>query len=78
MPGEVWDGHQEEFLLWKSGQALELATQGVGEVTIPGGVEEMIGHGTECCGCIGIVMFSQRLGSMILEIFSSLMEFMIL
>lgn len=37
---------QEESPPWKSGQALEWAAQGSDGVTILGGVQGMIGHGT--------------------------------
>lgn len=44
--GEVQVGHQEEFLHGKAGQALELAAQGGGAVTILGSIQEVAGHGT--------------------------------
>ena len=50
VPGEVQVGHQKEFLHGKSGQALEGAVQGGGGISIPGGVQGMTGHGTQCHG----------------------------
>ena len=50
MLGEVQVGYWEEFLLSKSGEAVAQAAQGGGAVTVPGGVEESCGCGTEGCG----------------------------
>lgn len=46
--GEVQIGHKEEFFYRKSGQALKGAVQESVEVAIPGGVQELNGHGTQC------------------------------
>ena len=40
-------GYQERFLLRKSGAAVAQAAQGGGAVTVPGGVPEPCGCGTE-------------------------------
>jgi len=48
--GDVQVGHQEEFILRKSGEVLAQAAQGAGGVTIPGGVQEPCECGTEGCG----------------------------
>lgn len=45
--------------------------QGAGWVTITRGVQEMSGHGTQCCGLVDIVVISQRLDT-ILQVFFSL------
>lgn len=44
-------------------QALKQAAQRRVGVTIPGGVEETTGHGTECCGLVDKVVTGQRLKS---------------
>ena len=51
--GEVQVGHQETFLLRKSGEALEQAAQGSGGVSIPEGVQEMCRCGTKGQGLVG-------------------------
>jgi len=43
------------LLLWNSGQALERAAQGGGEVTVPGGVQETCRCCTEGCGLVGTI-----------------------
>ena len=50
---EIQVGHWEKFLLQKSGQALEWATQGSGGVAIPEGVHEMFRCCTEGQGFVG-------------------------
>jgi len=40
-------GYWEQFLLRKSSEAVAQAAQGGGEVTVPGGVQEPSGYGTE-------------------------------
>jgi len=40
-------GYLEQFLLSKSSEAVAQAAQGGGAVTVPGGVEEPCGCGTE-------------------------------
>ena len=40
-------GYEEEFLLRKSSEAVAQAAQGGGGVTVPGGVPEPCGCGTE-------------------------------
>ena len=40
-------GHQETFILRKSGAAVAQAAQGGGGLTVPGGVPEPCGCGTE-------------------------------
>jgi len=45
VPGEIFTEDQEKFIHVKSGQALEWAAQGGGEVPIPGGVYETCGCG---------------------------------
>ena len=47
---EVQVGYKEKFLLIKSGEAVAQAAQGDGGVTVPGGVQELCGCGTEGCG----------------------------
>ena len=47
--------YQEKFLLRKSDNALAQAAQGSGGVTIPGGVQETWGCGTEGHGLVGMV-----------------------
>ena len=47
VPGEVQVEYHEEFLLRKSGAAVAQAAQGGGAVTVPGGVSEPCGCGTE-------------------------------
>ena len=44
---EVQVRYQEEFLLRESSEAVAQAAQGGGAVTVPGGVEEPCGCGTE-------------------------------
>ena len=44
---EVQVGYQETFLLSKSSAAVAQAAQGGGAVTVPGGVQERCGCGTE-------------------------------
>jgi len=39
--------HKEQLLLSKSGEAVAQAAQEGGEVTVPGGVQELCGCGTE-------------------------------
>lgn len=48
-PGEILVGYQEELLHEKHGQALELAVQGGGGVSIPRGVQGMF-RCVEGCG----------------------------
>jgi len=50
VPGEAQVGHQETFILRKSSAAVAQAAQGGGAVTVPGGVPEPCGCGTEGCG----------------------------
>ena len=76
--GVIQIGYWEEFLYWKSGQALEQAAQGGGGVTIPGGVQKMCKCGTSGHGLAGMVVLGGWLDSMILEVFSNLNESMIL
>jgi len=45
--GDVQVGYEEKFLLRKSGAAVSQAAQGGGGVTVPGGVPELCGCGTE-------------------------------
>ncbi len=45
--GDVQVGYEEKFLLRKSGAAVAQAAQGGGGVTVPGGVPEPCGCGTE-------------------------------
>lgn len=45
MPEEVQAGYQKEFLQGKGCHASEWAEEG-DRVTIPGGIQEMTGHGT--------------------------------
>ena len=47
MPGGVQVGYGEKCILRKSGAAVAQAAQGGGAVTIPGGVPEPCGCGTE-------------------------------
>jgi len=49
-PGDIQFGYEKQFLLRKSGDALEQAAQGDGGVTVPGSVKEACirvteGHG---------------------------------
>lgn len=64
-------GHQEQFFHCKGGQALQQAAQGVGGVAVPGSVQKMTGHGTQCYSLVGVVVFGQRLDLMIFEVFSN-------
>lgn len=43
---------QEEFLHRKGYQAMERAAQGGGVVTIPEGVREVAGYGTQCSALV--------------------------
>jgi len=61
------------FILRESGNALEQAAQGGGEVTTAGGVQERCKCGTECHGLVGRV----RMGWW-LDFFSNLNDFMVL
>ncbi len=49
---EVQVGHEEKFLLRKSGEAVAQAAQGGDGVAIPGGVQELRGCGTEERGLV--------------------------
>ena len=53
-------GYQEKFLLRKSDEAVTQAAQGSGGVTVPGGVQETCGCGTEghdqWARCDGLVL----------------------
>ena len=51
-PGKVQAGCQEILLILKSGQALEWAAQGGGEVADPGGVQGMFGRCVEGHGLV--------------------------
>ena len=51
-PREVQVGYEEK-VLQKSGAAVARAAQGGGGVTVPGGVQEPCGCGTEGCGWWG-------------------------
>ena len=51
---EVPIEYQEKFLLRMSGQVLEHAAQGSGEVTVPDGVHEKGRCGTEGHGVVGM------------------------
>lgn len=42
-----------------------------------GRAQEMTGQSTQCFGLVGVVVFGQRLGSIILEVFSKLDDTMI-
>ena len=53
----------------QSGQALELAAQGGGGVTVPGGVQK---SGTSGHGLVGVVVLGGWLDSVILEVCSNL------
>lgn len=65
------------FLLLKGGQALEQADKGSGGVTNPGSMQNMSRCGISQYGLAGMVVFSQRLGSMILEVFFNFTDSMI-
>lgn len=39
---------------------------------VPGGVQEMTGHGTRCSGLVNVVVLGQRLDLMVMEVFSIL------
>lgn len=71
-------GHQEDFLQRRGALALEQAAQGGSGLTIPGRVQEMTGCDTYCCGLVGKVAFSQRLDLMALEVFSKLIDSVVL
>jgi len=45
-------GYEEEFLLRESSEAVAQAAQGGGGVTVPGGVQELCGCGTELHGLV--------------------------
>jgi len=57
---------------------LDQAAQGSGGVPIPGGVQKLCGCGTWGHGLVGMVVFGWWLDLMILEVFSSLNDSMIL
>lgn len=50
----------------------EGAAQGGDGASIPGGVPETTGRGTQCSALVGKVMVSQGLDSTVLEVFSKL------
>jgi len=55
LQSEAKVGYWEKIHLRKSGEALEQAAQGVGGVTIPGGVQEKGSCGNWGHGLVGIV-----------------------
>lgn len=57
---------------------MERAAYGSCEVTIPGSIQEMTGHSTQCCSLAGMAVFGQRLYSMVLKVFSYLTDSVIL
>ena len=70
-PGEVQVGYHGKFILQKSGNALEQASQGGDGVTIPGGVQEMCRCGTKGHGLVHRVGMGQQLDLVILVVFSN-------
>jgi len=50
---EEWVGYEEQFLLRKCSEAVAQAAQSGGGITIPGGVQELCGCGTEGHGLVG-------------------------
>ena len=54
-------GYSGRFPLRKSGEVLELAAQGAGRVTIPGGVQEMWRCDTEGHRLAGTMRMGQQL-----------------
>lgn len=46
LPEEVQAGHQEEFLYWRGGQALDQIVQGGHVITLPEGAQKTTGSGT--------------------------------
>lgn len=69
-PGQVQAGHQEQSLRQKGCQALAWAAKGSDGIIIPGSAQEMTLRGTY--GVVEKVMLSQKLDSVILEVFSHL------
>jgi len=72
---DVFVGYLGKFLLRKSDKVLEHAAQGDGGVTVSGGVQEKNRCGTEGLGLVGM---GGWVGSMILVVFSSLNDSVIL
>jgi len=56
VPGEIQVEYQEEFLIRKGGWAVAQAAQGSGGVTVPGGVQEPCGCGTEQHSGVGLTV----------------------
>lgn len=75
MPGPAFGSQQSQAALQLGKEWLP---REVGGVTIPGRIQETIGCGTWCCVLVDKVVFNQRLDSIILEVFSSTNDSVIL